>query len=165
MARVSEIAAQETHNILNEFQTIMVDQITAEEMERILDAFEGSENAFYKLESFGIFLQDYVITGGEVTQLTPNSIHITAMFLSHLNFLWSVKAIDLTVPNLNDTYKVFFNPVVGEFQVDMTMPAAGFEIATVVVAGGIITNITDTRGDTGGIRFQPSIVIDGGEWE
>lgn len=165
MSRVSEIAAQETQNILNSFQTMVTSIITAAEMERILAAFKNSGNEFYKLESFGIFLQDYVISGGEVTRLTNNTINMTALTLSYMDFIWYVQDVVKIIPSEDDTYIIYFLPALGIMDVNLTLPAGSFEIARVTVEGGAITTVEDTRGEVGGIRFQPSIIIDGGEWE
>lgn len=165
MARVSEIAAQETQNVLNEFQNFIVNIITAEEMERILAAFKGSGDDFYKLESFGIFLQDYVISGGVITEATTTSINISEMFLSHMDFLWKAESDTITISTTDGTYIIYFSPEIGRFQSGTELPLNGFEIGRVTIANNIIDTIEDTRGEIGGIRFQPSIVIDGGEWE
>ena len=164
MLKVSNIAAEEVQNALGEYPVKIVDIITAEEMKRILAAFKDSGDEFFRLESFGIFLDDYVVLGGEVTKIENNKVSITEAVISFMDFLWRAWETELDIPTEDEEYIIYFLTETGRYVCDLEKPEHGFEIAKVVVFNGEIQSITDTRGPVGGVRFAPYLVIDGGEW-
>ncbi|MCK9444974.1 MAG: hypothetical protein M0Q14_10670 [Tissierellaceae bacterium] len=164
MNKVSNIAADEIKNVLESAQLRLVNLITAEEMKRIMIAFKDSGDEFFKLESFGIFLDEYIISGGEVTKTGDNTIQVEETTLSFMNFLWTIYEVDIEIPSDNGVYKVYFSGEFNKMLYDNSVPSNGFEFAEIIVEDNIIKTINDTRGPVGGIRFAPSIVIDGGEW-
>lgn len=164
MARVDEIAARETQNVLNEFNNLVLDVITAERMKEILSAFKDSGNEFFKLESFGVFLKDYVIDGTDIIQVENGLIHMEDGLISFDNFLWNINIQNVSLPPGDGNYFLVFDPVEGKYKTSISPPDTQFKLYSFTMVSQQLQNLIDLRGEIGGVRFKYDLIIDGGEW-
>lgn len=136
-----------------------VSSVTSKVLEELLSQANGTttENA---LESFGFFLEDYVIEGGTIDRFDndPHKFRINEMVASFKNALFRIYEDTFTVTERNKTYFLDFTVKSGfllatNHPTDPYLPV--YEVTT--DASGNIATITDMRGNTGYVKFRSEI--------
>lgn len=114
------------------------------------------------LESFGFFLEDYVVMGG-VSTPTGATVALGETIISFQDNLYHIKPTTLPLYTESATLFVDFTPAYG-FVVDIDHPGVPYfpmyEVHT--DADRNVVDVIDRRGEIGGLRFTTGIVGGGG---
>ena len=134
-----------------------VSSITAEVLASLLNS---SSNKEMKLESFGYFLEDYVISGADV-QLEPTNnkkFYVGEGVISFEDGLWNVNSDTFHVNTRNVKYFIDFTLKAGYIMNTVHPTDAYLPLWEVMADGsGNISSTVDKRGEMGFLRFRSEI--------
>lgn len=107
-----------------------------------------------RLESFGFFLDDYVIRGGELT-IEDKKIIVSEGIISFNNQLWRVFVDEFRLKNINTTYYVGFKETQG-YLIGETEPSEGYlRLWSIPInASGVIGTPIDHRTLLEKVKFK-----------
>lgn len=120
----------------------------------------GGDNNERKYESFGFFLEDYVVQGGDLTvdAVNPHNFTVSEAVVSFQDGLWRVFTDTFNVTEANKTYFIDFT-IQNGFVLNTVHPTDPYlPMWTVQTdASGNVTSQTDARGLMGFVKFRSEI--------
>lgn len=131
-----------------------VGKVTADVLSTLINQQQGSTTA---VESFGYFLEDYIVQGAELVVDTMDGSRFTVngFICSFNDVLYNVEGLTLTTNSRSSVFYLYFADKKGVV-LSASLPAADYLPLWKITTGpdGDIAETEDIRGVMGGIRFK-----------